>query len=141
MKPRREEKAGAADLEHFALLLRGCLDLDAKRLENIRAPTARSDTAVAVLDHPRTGSRGNEHDRGGNIEKPELVAASAADVEDTTDSRRNIKWNSGAKKLRGESPDLGGRLPAAIERIEKIGFVFVGKIGGQQRGSRCCNLF
>ena len=81
-----------------------------------------------MLDHPGPGSRGNEHHRGGNIEEPEFVAAGAADVEDTADSRRNIEGNRGAKELRGKSPNLGGRLPTAVERFEKISFLFVGKI-------------
>ena len=98
---KREEKGRTRLLQHALQSINRQIDRHPERFEHVRPAAARGDAAVAVLGQFGPRPRGDEHDRGGNVEQPELVAARAADIE----QRPNAGWRG--KGLRVTKEGLG----------------------------------
>ena len=75
VEPGGEEKADADLLEALLDDLRRRVDLDPQGLQDVGAPAAAGDGAVAVLGHGETRRRDDEGRRGGDVEGVPAVAA------------------------------------------------------------------
>ena len=89
-------------------------------------PALGGDGAIAVFGHRDARRRAHEGDGGGNVERAELIAARATDIEDFARAGLGIQRRpdgAGAEFV-GERGDFLRRLPFSGQSGEKRGFAF-----------------
>ena len=126
METRREQEDGASFTEHVLQKRDGKIDRNTEGLENVGSAAFRGDPAVAVFDQPGTRAGRDKHDRGRDIEEPELVASRSAHVDHRAQIRWHIEGNGTAENGVGQRHNFGRCLSATMECAEKIRFVFGG---------------
>ena len=72
-------------------LFRREIGRDAQLSQHVGAAGLGGDRAITVLGHSHAGRRGDERDGGGNVERAQLVAAGAADIEHLAAARLVIE--------------------------------------------------
>ena len=121
VEARREEKGRPRFTQHVEQPTRRQINRNIQGFKHVGAPAFRGDPAVAVFDQPRTGSRGDEHDRRGDIEESQLVPPGATDIDDRTEVGRHFERHGMDKKFFGQGGDFSGCFAPLVERTQERG--------------------
>ena len=123
-------------------LLRSQLGRDAQRSQHVGTAGLGGDRAVAVLGHRHAGRRRHDSHGGGNVKRPQLVAAGAAHVEHLAPARLVVQRHgqSLVAQLTGERRDLIRRLALVGQSGQKIGLGLGGDGFISQAADRIANL-
>jgi hypothetical protein len=117
---KKEAEPDALDARDHTFLRQ--VDLDAQRLQHIRATCLGGDAAIAVLRHAHASRREDEHRRARHIEEMQLVSACADDIEHwsrqfpTINARIDRQFQKRLHKRR----NLRRRLTLLGQRTQKI---------------------
>ena len=87
-----------------------------------------------MFDQPRTGSRGDEHDRRGDVEESQLVPPGATDIDDRTQIGRHFERHGMEEKFLGQGGDFSGCFAPLVERPEERS-LGLGRHGGLKQPS------
>jgi hypothetical protein len=119
MAGRCEEEAATGILKGLLGDFGGAVDSHAEGLEDIGPAGFRGDASIAMFDDSGSGSGGDEHHGGGDVEEAGLVTARAADIDRALACEG--EFDGALEEDFDELGNLVGRLAATMQGLQEFG--------------------